>query len=356
MKQTRYFQVTTVSKLTLALACAAILQSPKHNAAAEFQLQHGALPDENYVYHHALIRNDATAASGPLADVPQGNADLLIGTKAETSPGAGDQGELRSLLEFDLSPIVAGIGGSSILGATLNLQHLPTGQGLPRIDGTPKVDVYEYGFDVSRDTSTWNDPDGDGSPFSGDTTPGGTLGAFINTFGELNPADGLLSRTIDSTPAFVSAVQNALNGDQILRLILVEDDPDLFDRDIAFFYGNDTRSPAVLPLLTITTDDAQGLLGDYNGDDVVDAADYVVWRKNLGTTITLLNEDPSVTPNEVTPEDFGVWRSHFGESLPGAGGSFGHAVPEPSAITLSMALVAFAAARRRRSIAPHHVE
>jgi len=56
------------------------------------------------------------------------------------------------------------------------------------------------------------------------------------------------------------------------------------------------------------------LLGDYNRDGSVDAADYVVWRKRLGAAITLPNEDPTVTPGMVTSEDFDVWRSHFGET------------------------------------------
>ena len=35
------------------------------------------------------------------------------------------------------------------------------------------------------------------------------------------------------------------------------------------------------------------LPGDYNGDGIVDAADYTRWRNNLGSTTTLLNDDTS---------------------------------------------------------------
>jgi predicted outer membrane repeat protein len=55
------------------------------------------------------------------------------------------------------------------------------------------------------------------------------------------------------------------------------------------------------------------LPGDYNGNDTVDAADYVVWRKFLNTATTL--------PNDATPgvddSDYGAWRMNFGNSLPG---------------------------------------
>jgi hypothetical protein len=58
------------------------------------------------------------------------------------------------------------------------------------------------------------------------------------------------------------------------------------------------------------------LAGDYNDDDGVDAADYVIWRKLLGQQIALPNE--TVTPNSVTQEDYAAWRENFGASS-GAG-------------------------------------
>ena len=57
--------------------------------------------------------------------------------------------------------------------------------------------------------------------------------------------------------------------------------------------------------------------GDYNDDSVVDAADYTVWRDNLGQDVTLPN-DP--TPGMVTAEDYDVWRANFG-ATGGAGGA-----------------------------------
>jgi len=59
-----------------------------------------------------------------------------------------------------------------------------------------------------------------------------------------------------------------------------------------------------------------GLDGDYNGDGTVDAADYDVWRRTDGS-----------------PAGYNLWRTNFGESLPGAGGGAG-AVPEPSSVAL----------------------
>ena len=87
-----------------------------------------------------------------------------------------------------------------------------------------------------------------------------------------------------------------------------------------------------------------GLPGDYNGDSVVDAADYVVWRKGL----------PQADGNNnsmIDPGDYTVWRENFGESSgPGAGGSDSSAVPEPaSGIMLILASICGSLARRQRT-------
>jgi hypothetical protein len=72
---------------------------------------------------------------------------------------------------------------------------------------------------------------------------------------------------------------------------------------------------------------AAGLPGDYNDDDKVDAADYVLWR-NGGP----LQNDATAG---VQPADYDVWKANFGKT-PGSGSSVG-AVPEPSALFLMLA-------------------
>jgi hypothetical protein len=82
---------------------------------------------------------------------------------------------------------------------------------------------------------------------------------------------------------------------------------------------------------------APALPGDYNGDNVVDAADYIVWRTSNNTSVTLPND---ATPGTVDDSDYAVWRSHFGATLSGSGVAGGLAtVPEPSA-AFGLALVA----------------
>jgi len=67
----------------------------------------------------------------------------------------------------------------------------------------------------------------------------------------------------------------------------------------------------------------------------VDAADYVVWRKGLGTIFT--------------QSDFDIWRTHFGQTAgSGSGGGANAAVPEPSTlVVLVLAAVGVCSCRRR---------
>jgi hypothetical protein len=67
------------------------------------------------------------------------------------------------------------------------------------------------------------------------------------------------------------------------------------------------------------------LAGDYDGNHVIDAADYVVWRNWLGTTTPLPGD---VTPGLVSTDDYDVWRKNFGRSV----ASGAAAVPEPGTL------------------------
>ena len=86
----------------------------------------------------------------------------------------------------------------------------------------------------------------------------------------------------------------------------------------------------------VTTTPGTGVValpGDFNQNGIVDAADYTVWRENVGKPAGTLANDP--TGSTIGDAQFNVWKSNFGAS---SGGSSAGVVPEPSAI----ALLAFA--------------
>lgn len=77
------------------------------------------------------------------------------------------------------------------------------------------------------------------------------------------------------------------------------------------------------------------LPGDYNINGVVDAADYTLWRDELGTSTALANV---TTPGSVLPEDYDRWANNFGAT---AATVTGVTIPEPAAMVMAiMALMA----------------
>jgi hypothetical protein len=76
---------------------------------------------------------------------------------------------------------------------------------------------------------------------------------------------------------------------------------------------------------------------DYNDDGVVDAADYVAWRKNP-------------TAFGGIPNGYNDWVQQFGQTAPpGAGGSVSVAVPEPAGVILLVFGLASVLSARRRA-------
>ena len=100
-----------------------------------------------------------------------------------------------------------------------------------------------------------------------------------------------------------------------------------------------------LNALQIVATAAPGVSGDYNADGKVDAADYVVWRKNEGTTNLLPNDPDGGT---IGQNQYNTWRANFG-MINGAGTGGGAAVPEPATIVVALAAAIglFTLSRRR---------
>ena len=88
------------------------------------------------------------------------------------------------------------------------------------------------------------------------------------------------------------------------------------------------------------------LYGDYNSNGVVDAADYVVWRKRLNQSVTIPNDS---TPGMVSTGDYTIWRSNFGKATGGGSGATLAVAPEPAGILLALVGgITICAARRKR--------
>ena len=78
---------------------------------------------------------------------------------------------------------------------------------------------------------------------------------------------------------------------------------------------------------------AGGVAGDFNGNGVVDAADYTVWRDHLGAAdeSSLMGNGDGM--NGVDAGDYNLWKTNFGMTA-GSGAASAGAVPEPCAAVL----------------------
>jgi hypothetical protein len=92
----------------------------------------------------------------------------------------------------------------------------------------------------------------------------------------------------------------------------------------------------------------EGILGDYNKNGEVDAADYTLWRDTLGSTTDMRanGDNTGASMNVIDEADFQLWRANFGMLAPGAGAGSAEAspsqaaVPEPTSLVLSFMAVA----------------
>jgi hypothetical protein len=89
------------------------------------------------------------------------------------------------------------------------------------------------------------------------------------------------------------------------------------------------------------------LAGDFNQNGLVDAADYVVWRNNVGAPAGTLPND--TTSGAIGAAQYSLWRTNFGAAAGAGISSVAAAVPEPASVLVGMWLIAAVSLLR----APH---
>jgi serralysin len=262
------------------------------------------------VNDHSPVFTSAAAASVPensstVMTVAASDADLPVQQVAYSIVGGIDRSRFGitagGLLSFIAPPdfeapsdsngdnvyvvaVEASDGNGGTAQQTINVSVIPVNDNAPVITSPEAVNVLENTTDVitlaAADTDrpprqlTFSIAGGaDQSKFS--ITPAGAL-AFKAPPNYETPTDA--------------------NGDNIYVAIVQVSD------------GAFTSLQAVL----VTVTDLLEVAPDYNGNAVVDAADYVLWR-NGGP---LQNE--SATPGTVTAEDYGIWQANFGRTAPAA--------------------------------------
>ncbi len=111
--------------------------------------------------------------------------------------------------------------------------------------------------------------------------------------------------------------------------------------DGSFLVNYGPSSPFNPNQIVLSAFKAVGFPGDYNGDGVVNLADYTVWRDSLGATGIGLAADGNGS-GVVDSSDYNVWKSHFGQSTAFVGSTLEDgttSIPEPSGFVLIVSVL-----------------
>jgi hypothetical protein len=275
-------------------------------------------------------------------------------------------GALRGLYSYPLT----GVDGGIPAGATINSVEFrvvqieadtPASQ-----DGDIAVELRAISESFSQGTGVI-DPVG-GATWNNTFGATMTLGATVLSSALMNPeppviplpADPLtwVHTTFPTSESLVAAVQAQLDANQPFNFALVFPSSEETSgvRKIIRTASNTELTTTVenRPQLIIDYTAPAGLPGDYNGDDIVDAVDYTVWRNNLGGDASVFAPGSRSTEiaGVVGPDDYTFWKDNYGNASPGSGaGQGGLAVPEPGVVGLTILGIALQCClpRRQRS-------
>ena len=160
--------------------------------------------------------------------------------------------------------------------------------------------------------------------------------AVLNGFISVAYANGFVPAINDT---FTILTATTVNNAGIIELL---------PADVPYYQLTTSGTSVMLKVLALEPVTPTGVIGDYNNDNKVNAADYTVWRDNFGTSFVLPHRDSANTGN-VSAADYASWKSHFGQSA-GAGSSFDSAtgVPEPTTCLLFVLGAVMMGAVRKR--------
>jgi hypothetical protein len=171
-----------------------------------------------------------------------------------------------------------------------------------------------------------------------------TWDSFADTGGagtgwtEANPSASLLAElNLQNSKAFTNGTLIPLgeilmpNGAHDLTFEYTTLEGDLLSGTVQ--YGAIPAPPATVP-------------GDYNGNGIVDAADYVLWRNTLTQPVSPGTGADGNSNGMVDEADYQFWRGRFGNTAGvGSGVMATAAVPEPSSMLLVFTVLVAAICR-----------
>lgn len=254
----------------------------------------------------------------------------------------GPNGRAVGLIQFDTSAVDS---SSNVERVVLQL-HGEVDEGNADFVTTHVYGIVGNNWDES--TITWGTTDN-----LLETT--GTVTEIADNFvtGVSDTAEFLGHLTVSDTFGIVALdVTDFLQlypDDEVQFLITreVRFDGEEVDRSLgAVRFDSKDNSSGLGPQLILELRDV-GLPGDYNLDGFVDAADYTIWRDNLGLSDAALNGNGTGDGSGlVVAGDYGLWVSSYGNTSSSTSSS-STTVPEPTSLSLLAGLSATALLSRR---------
>lgn len=288
---------------------------------------------------------EAGPTANNLAELkPVGNSSLAGGNTLNHNFGAvfdataGPFGQDNEDLEFEYRRSTDGAkfpGKVIYTGSKLNtlaLQVDPTGTGIAYLRNTTDTTVSIDSYDVlstagSLTTTGWNSFD-EQNLAGADTWL--QVASNANQIGEVNQT-GFLElapgAALPLGPLFTGGV-----------------------KDLSFSFLLQGQGAASTGKVVYSAyNPSQPVAGDFNGNGVVDAADYTLWRDNLGaaTEAAIGFRGDGGT---ISASDYTYWKARFGNTSGSGAGALGSAaVPEPATWLLATVAVCGWVVRRRRN-------
>jgi prepilin-type N-terminal cleavage/methylation domain-containing protein/prepilin-type processing-associated H-X9-DG protein len=183
--------------------------------------------------------------------------------------------------------------------------------------------------------------------FSLGGTTRSTDGTSSSRYGAMNVGSAFLDGklTVQLTNGFNPALNNQFQIIASTSLNGAFDSIVLPSLDSGLFWGVTSNASGVL----LKVNNAPTIVtGDYNRDGIVNAADYVVYRKTFGQMGPNLPADGNMN-SMIDVGDFAVWKANFGDTSGTGAGQFSvDYVPEPAtACLLAIGLTASFGRRRK---------
>lgn len=267
------------------------------------------------------------AYNGTTAAVADDILNPLVGDRAFLIE-IGDEplNPIATPMVVNIDPVTGELGITNVSDAAFSIDHYELRSDVGGMDSTnwaPLGANTLYAVDGADDGDVAGDSAGEnwvipGGVATGQASTGLLAEAFVLGATTINP-----NQTISLGQAYNTSV-----GDTSVTATVRSDTGVAIDLQV--FYDG---VPAV------------GLGGDFNGDGMVDAADYTVWRDNEGADESVLPPGSGDGSGTVDAGDYNVWRDNYGASFAAVGAA---SIPEPGVLALLACLAITGGAAFRR--------